>query len=401
MSLKKYNDLMEYIISSSMTRNRIRVFAMSLIVLAASVALVIGIGSDDCNANAGDVFIVPNEDGIDIEYMVKTDESTVQVGTSTVRDVAVDPSVVSVKIPGTVQHNGVTYEVVELGSYSFFGCESLTSVTIPDSVTEIGGTAFSGCKSLESVTIPDSVTEIGSRAFDYCTSLTSVTIPSNVTNIGYGPFDYCTSLAKIDVNQGNTRYVSEDGVLFDKNMAALIQFPAGRGGTYAIPSDTTEIGSYAFAGCTLLESVTIPGSIEKIGMYAFEDCTSLTSVTIPSNVASIPSSAFYGVCNGDSAAAGATVGHVFDNEYDAECNNGCGYIRDVSDQPGGDDDDPGVTPGGDDEDPGVTPGDDNDSPDVESGEDESGGSTLWLAAIIAIIVVIAIAFFIAKNRGMI
>ena len=125
-------------------------------------------------------------------------------------------------------------------------------------------------------------------------------------------------------------------------------------------------------------------------MYAFEDCTSLTSVTIPSNVASIPSSAFYGVCNGDSAAAGATVGHVFDNEYDAECNNGCGYIRDVSDQPGGDDDDPGVTPG-----------DDNDSPDVESGGDESGGSTLWLAAIIAIIVVIAIAFFIAKNRGMI
>ena len=155
MSLKNYNDLMEYIISSSMTRNRIRVFAMSLIVLAASVALVIGIGSDDCNANAGDVFIVPNEDGIDIEYMVKTDESTVQVGTSTVRDVAVDPSVVSVKIPGTVQHNGVTYEVVELGSYSFFGCESLTSVTIPDSVTVLSFNAFDGCTSLSSITIPD------------------------------------------------------------------------------------------------------------------------------------------------------------------------------------------------------------------------------------------------------
>ena len=77
-------------------------------------------------------------------------------------------------IPETFVDNGTAYKVVGIGDTAFYGCNSLTSVTIPNSVTTIGDAAFRGCTSLTSVTIPDSVTTIGLGAFLGCTSLTTV-----------------------------------------------------------------------------------------------------------------------------------------------------------------------------------------------------------------------------------
>jgi len=59
----------------------------------------------------------------------------------------------------------------------------------------------------------------------------------------------------------------------------------------------TSIGSYAFASCSGLTSVTIPNSVTSIDEYAFYGCSGLTSVTIPNSVTSIGDRAFYG-CSG-------------------------------------------------------------------------------------------------------
>jgi hypothetical protein len=170
--------------------------------------------------------------------------------------------------------------VTSIGSSAFNGCSGLTSVTIPNSVTSIGDYAFSSCSGLTSVTIPNSVTSIGMRAFQNCTGLTSVTIPNSVTSISDSAFSSCISLTSITI---------PDSVTSIGDWA----FDGCRGLTsITIPDSVRSIGIATFQGCRGLTSITIPNSVRSIDNYAFQNCTGLTSVTIPNSVTSISDSAF-------------------------------------------------------------------------------------------------------------
>ncbi len=87
--------------------------------------------------------------------------------------------------------------------------------SIPDSVTAIGSYAFYNCDGLTSVTIGSSVTTIGYSAFSNCDCMTSVTVPDSVTTIGVVAFAYCDGLVEITVDTANPSYSSLDGVLFN------------------------------------------------------------------------------------------------------------------------------------------------------------------------------------------
>ena len=148
------------------------------------------------------------------------------------------------------------------------------------------------------VVIPDGVTGIMNGAFAASKGVvTSVTIPDSVTELSWGAFLYVPQLANIHVSANNPKFASIDGVLFDKAMTKLIQYPFGRQGAYAIPDGVACIGDFAFDGCSGLTGVTIPDSVATIESAAFGGCTGLTSVTLPEGLTSIESNLFAGCQN--------------------------------------------------------------------------------------------------------
>lgn len=168
----------------------------------------------------------------------------------------------------------IASRLTAIGQGAFAGAQTLTSVTLPETVESIGAEAFRNCSALTSITIPSKVTNISSYAFSGCSALAAVSIPPTVTSIADGAFQNCYALSAI-----------------------------------ALPEKLTTISNSTFYGCSKLSEVTIPMGVVNIGATAFAYCTSLVKITIPTSVTAIGANAFLGVngltmyCHSGSPAA--------------------------------------------------------------------------------------------------
>ena len=167
--------------------------------------------------------------------------------------------------------NGKLLTSVDLSSYTeipdllMYGCESLTGVTLSDSLTTIGWSAFNGCKKLTSISLPNTVTEIGAYAFSDCESLANVTLSTSLTTIPERAFQNCYALKSISIPSSVTTI--EYQAFYFSGLESII-----------IPEGVEETGNYSFAYCESLKTVVIPTSLLTIGTRGFTGCTALTDI---------------------------------------------------------------------------------------------------------------------------
>ncbi|MBR5276468.1 MAG: leucine-rich repeat protein [Bacteroidaceae bacterium] len=92
----------------------------------------------------------------------------------------------------TIKSGGAYYNSYKsiangIGEYTFYECNKLTSIILPNSITSIRANAFSN-SGLTGAFIPDGVTAVGGDAFAYSKSLKIVTIGSSVKSLSQGVF---------------------------------------------------------------------------------------------------------------------------------------------------------------------------------------------------------------------
>ena len=270
------------------------------------------------------------------------------------------------------------YTVSSIASWAFSNCNDVVEVTIPATITgNINANAFGRavqtievdaanpvycsengilydkrketlvyCPSdneTENIIIPSTVTTISNYAFYYCGNIKTIEIPESVETIGafydhtqfdgsdyslvfddtFGDessvFDGMNNLVSINVEEGNSTWSSNDGILYNEDKTNIILCPKSKSGEISILNTVTEIGSYAFSGCSKLENVVIPDTVTKIGSSAFSGCSSLESVTIPTGITEIAWGAFSRCSNLSSVQLPETVTEISVEAF-AHCN---------------------------------------------------------------------------------
>ena len=249
--------------------------------------------------------------------------------------------------------------VTSIGDGAFQNCKYMTTFTFEDGTgaLTIGAKAFSGCSALTALTLREGVVSVGDGAFANCAELVSVSLPASVERLGtwaevqeegsetkkytFVSMDLFKStgvspkLERVDVNENNTHYYSENGMLFGKyekegdettakEVPVRLYFcPFAKTGDVKLPNTLIEIYKEAFAYNTGVTSVSFNGELAgesfDIGENALYNAKALTTFELPVGLKTIKTGLFKG-CSGlktivvpntvSSIAAGAFQGCV-------------------------------------------------------------------------------------------
>lgn len=223
--------------------------------------------------------------------------------------------------------------------------ESITSVSIPDSISSVGRWLFRGCKGLQdkngfvivrgvlydyfgnaanliipegvkeidddvfkdnsamkctmkSVTIPASTEIINLSSFYDCRGLEQLIFNDGIKIIGPSAFSFCSSLVSVNL-PGSLKTIEDSAFSFcEKLREVSLSNGLVEIGSHAfsccknlrhinIPESVAVIGEWAFSNCEKLREVNISHGLVEIGQYAFNNCKNLRKIKIPASVTAI------------------------------------------------------------------------------------------------------------------
>ncbi len=174
-----------------------------------------------------------------------------------------------------------------IGESAFYGCTSLSDVTLPASLKTLDMAAFANCSSLKNITLNNGLTSIKQYAFQYSDFATLI-LPASVTEFDAYAVLGNTQLTSVQVASGNKTFSSSDGIVYKDGGATLVLYPAKHSGTsFTVPGRVTSVGAYAFGRNTLLQSVAVPNSVTELGDSAFYSCSALKSVVLGDGIKEI------------------------------------------------------------------------------------------------------------------
>ena len=195
-----------------------------------------------------------------------------------------------------------TYHVPDgttiIEDYSFYGCNKINEVFLPESVKEIKQGALCGLKSSCVIHLPKMFSETNLEQYKQYKKYND---PRNekTTNNYYPKKNNVLKNAE-EIIEADNKYkkhnYQKDGmeICIRDEKVSVTSCDRDVAGIVIVPDGVTHISDAAFSYHDKIEEVILPDSLVVIGEYAFENCINLKKIHIPDSVTDIGNYAFSG-----------------------------------------------------------------------------------------------------------